>query len=663
MGVVYSAVHERLGRQVAIKVLLRGLSENADLASRFQMEAELVTRIGHPNIVAVYDFGRLEDGRLYYVMEMVKGESLRGRMQNHPLTDQEIMEVYGRLLSALRAAHDIGVVHRDLKPDNVMLELTTENMVADVKLLDFGIAKIRDEQPSAVPMSAMQGMLERKDSLATAAGAIMGTPAYMSPEQIKNSSTVDRRSDVYAVGIMLYEALAGQRPFSGASSAELLGAHLYQQAIPPSEMAKTQGITDRKVVWSKLNPVVLRAIAKEPAERYQDCAALLTDLEAAWGQSFARTRGAVRPGMGSTVSLSGIAPVVLPGRRRKTGVLIAGLLAAVALGGGGVYALRLRSAQKQAAVAQHIAQAQALFAKAQAGEPSERRMLMESIEAVGSRAHLPAVAKALGDDDPGVWRAALQAALLLAQPGDTVLAEPLQILAGQEVGPIAVDLAAARLRIGETEALAVLTAMLQSPIPTPEARLRAALALAQAGQLKPLALRQALEAALRAGTVRKTLRREALVRLAVLHDPEALSQLKEAAQSSAPAGEQQTEALQVLALAKQPQAEVNLRLAAEVARGSELLEQASVIAELGDRHAAALLSPLIKDSPPKVRQRALAALCRLAASGHFPGYTQTLLPLLNDSDPQVALIAAVALLGVGPFAPVPAAAAEGAPRQ
>ena len=117
MGVVYSAVHERLGRPVAIKVLRRELSENTDLSSRFQMEAELVTRIGHPNIVAVYDFGRLPSGCLYYVMEMIRGQSLRSRLDQRPLSPQEIVQVFGPLLSAVRAAHEIGVVHRDLKPD------------------------------------------------------------------------------------------------------------------------------------------------------------------------------------------------------------------------------------------------------------------------------------------------------------------------------------------------------------------------------------------------------------------------------------------------------------------------------------------------------------------------------------------------------------------
>ena len=113
MGVVYAAMHERLGRPVAIKILRRELSRNEEQSSRFQMEAELVTRIGHPNIVAVYDFGRLPDDSLYFVMEMIKGESLRDRLLKKPLSDQEIVKTFGPLLSALRAAHGIGVVHRD----------------------------------------------------------------------------------------------------------------------------------------------------------------------------------------------------------------------------------------------------------------------------------------------------------------------------------------------------------------------------------------------------------------------------------------------------------------------------------------------------------------------------------------------------------------------
>jgi HEAT repeat protein len=202
-------------------------------------------------------------------------------------------------------------------------------------------------------------------------------------------------------------------------------------------------------------------------------------------------------------------------------------------------------------------------------------------------------------------------------------------------------------------------AMLQSPIPTPEARLRAALAVAEAGKLPRAPLRQALEAALRSGTVLKALRRDALVKLAVLQDPEALSQLQAAAQSGAAGGEQQTEALLVLALAHQKNAAENLRMAAELASGSDLIELAVVLAQVGDKRAVGLLLPLLKDVQPKVRLRALGALCQLASAGLFPAYEKTLAPLLSDADPQIALTAAVALLGVGQ--PVPASTQTAAP--
>ena len=529
-----------------------------------------------------------------------------------------------------------------------MLLSSSESSAAGVKLLDFGIAKIRNEQPGVVQL---QGAADRKDELATAVGAIMGTPAYMAPEQIKNSSAVDKRADIYAIGIMLYEALAGQRPFSGGSTSELLGAHLYVQAEPPSETAKKKATAKRQVSWSKLDPVILRAIAKEPGDRYQDCASLQKDLEAALGQSFALARAGTLSGTAATTGPVGNAPAPLTPPRRQRGLLIGGLAALLGLTGGGVYLLRVRSVHKQQLAAQHNEQAQALLAKAQAGGPAERRMLMEAIAAVGSRTHLDLVAQGLGDDDPGVWRAALQAALILGRPGDAVLAEPLQLLVGQQVGAIAVDLAAARLRIGQGEGQSVLVAMIQSPIPTPELRLRAALALAQADKLAREPLRQALEAALRAGSLPKALRREALVKLAKQGDPQALSQLNAAAQTSDAGGEQQTEALLVLALAQQKHAAANLRLAAELARGTDLLEQATILAEIGDKHAAALLLPLLHKPEPKVRQRAIGALAQLANRGLFAAYPKTFLPLLNDSEPQVALTAAVALLGIGQPAP------------
>ena len=387
---------------------------------------------------AAVDFYRHDKG---WANRLIAGDSLRARLKRGTLSDQEIVEVFGPLLSAVRAAHEIGVVHRDLKPDNVMLVAGSSGTAASVKLLDFGIAKIRDEQPGVVQLHAA---LDTKDGLATAAGAIMGTPAYMAPEQIKNSSGVDKRADIYAIGIMLYEALAGRRPFEAESSAELMGAHMYMKADPPSKQVQKHQVPDRQLDWAKLDPVVMRALAKKPDERYQDCAALQADLEAAWGQSFSIARGTALTA-GSSVTIAALPAAVA--KPKSKGPLVAGLVAGLVLLGGGAAVVLSRGGSQGVAQAQQ-AEATALVGRAQTGSPVDRRALQEIIKAVGGRTHLPLVAKALTDEDPSVARAALQAVMALAHPGDESLSEPLQQLAGQAVGAMSVEVAAAQLRIG-----------------------------------------------------------------------------------------------------------------------------------------------------------------------------------------------------------------------
>ncbi len=321
------------------------------------------------------------------------------------------------------------------------------------------------------------------------------------------------------------------------------------------------------------------------------------------------------------------------------------MVAAVALAGGGA-SLALLKGGKQQAGQVRLEQAEALIKTAQTGAPGERRVLMETIKAVAGRAHLAVVAQGLGDDDPSVSRAALQAVLEVGRPGDAQLSEPLAALAGQAVGSASVDIAAAQLRIGESEAQSVLTSMLQSPIPTPEARLRAAVVLAQAGQLQAVALRQALTAALRARLTDTGLRRDALVRLAILRDAEALRQLEDATQQPAtgPTKEAHLEALQILTLAKQPGAAEKLEKMSLSVVPAERVVLAEVLAEVLDPKAVSVLLPLLSDSQPKVKQRALASIGRLAIRGLWPGYTDMLIPLLNDADSQVALTAAVTLV-------------------
>ena len=551
-----------------------------------------------------------------------------------------------------------------------MLLAGAEGSAGTVKLLDFGIAKIRVEKALGEPTitgfedtdldkqraldamkaaaggGAAQSNLSNSrsiGSLATSIGSVLGTPAYMAPEQVQNSSAVDKRADIYAIGIMLYEALAGRRPFEADSSAELMGAHMYMKAEPPSKTVQKHQVPDRQLDWAKLDPVVMRALAKKPEDRYQDCSGLQADLEVAWGQSFSIARGGALSA-GSSAAVPTVSPAVSASTSSRSKLILA-VVAAVALLGGGT-SLALWKGGKQQAGQVRLDRAEALINKAQTGAPGERRVLMETIKAVAGRAHLAVVAQGLGDDDPSVSRAALQAVLEVGRPGDAQLSEPLAALAGQAVGSASVDIAAAQLRIGESEAQSVLTSMLQSPIPTPEARLRAAVVLAEAGHLQAAALRQALTAALRARLTDTSLRRDALVRLAVLRDAEALRQLEDATQQPAtgPTKDAHLEALQVLTLAKQPGAAEKLQKMSLSVVPLERVGLAEVLADVLDPNAVSVLLPLLSDSQPKVKQRALASIGRLAIRGVWPGYTDTLIPLLNDADSQVALTAAVTLV-------------------
>ncbi len=216
MGVVYSATHPVIGKRAAIKVLKPELSQNHDAVDRFVLEARAVNQIGHPNIVDIFAFGALPDGRSYYVMDLLQGESLRARVKRGPLHLSEAATIIDETASALMAAHAKGIVHRDLKPDNVFV-VTVPGRWPEVKLLDWGLCKLA---PAA-------GGKAR-----TLAGSVLGTPVYMSPEQGRASGEVDHRTDIYALGVMSYELLAGTVPFKKGSSIDTLLAH-QDEPVPP----------------------------------------------------------------------------------------------------------------------------------------------------------------------------------------------------------------------------------------------------------------------------------------------------------------------------------------------------------------------------------------------------------------------------------------------
>jgi len=242
MGTVYLAEHPVIGSRVAIKFLHESMATSPELVARFYDEARAVNRIGHENIVGIFDLSMLPPNRYYIVMEYLDGEALSSLLRQGAVSLDEGLAILGQLCDALHCAHERGVVHRDLKPDNVFV--LRRRGAAFVKLLDFGIAKLRD-----APAGGQ-----------TAAGMIVGTPEYMAPEQCDNRA-VDARTDVYALGVMAYQMLAGVLPFSG-SIAQLLVAHLQETPRPPRSV--------NGLLPPALDEAILKALRKRPEDRFDD---------------------------------------------------------------------------------------------------------------------------------------------------------------------------------------------------------------------------------------------------------------------------------------------------------------------------------------------------------------------------------------------------------
>jgi serine/threonine protein kinase len=257
MGDVYRAVHRKLESPVAIKIIKRELLAHSAMVHRFQREARAASKLHHPNIVAVTDFGQADDGTLFMVMEYVTGSSLARLIADQaPMTEGRTVRIGAQILSALAVAHANDILHRDLKPDNVLIESRRDAPDA-VKVLDFGIVKLLDADAGA--------------STLTQAGLVCGTPGYMSPEQLRGDEGLDARSDLFSVGVVLYEMLTHKLPFDAQTPMELLHRHLTQPIAPPGQRRG-------RPVSAALEALVMRSLSTERDRRPESAHAMREEL-------------------------------------------------------------------------------------------------------------------------------------------------------------------------------------------------------------------------------------------------------------------------------------------------------------------------------------------------------------------------------------------------
>ncbi len=256
MGLVYKAKHTVLGKPLAIKVLRPDVSKDEEIITRFRQEAQSATSIGNEHIIDISDFGTLPDGSTYFVMEFLEGSDLTKAIEKvGAMEPGRTVKIAKQLCRALGGAHERGIVHRYIMPDNIYL-IKRGNVSDFVKVLDFGIAKVSHGGNTKL----------------TRAGQVFGTPHYMSPEQCAGTN-VDHRTDIYAIGVILYEMACGRVPFDADNLMGILTKHLYEEPIPPHELPPPVDVPP------PLEAIILKCLAKTPDHRYQNMGEMAADLE------------------------------------------------------------------------------------------------------------------------------------------------------------------------------------------------------------------------------------------------------------------------------------------------------------------------------------------------------------------------------------------------
>jgi len=282
MGIVYRSLQHSMEREVALKLLHPSFSDDELAVSRFLREAKQASKLNHPNVITLFDFGQSEKAELYLVMELLQGDTLAHLIEKTgPMPAQRAVPMISQLCDALHYAHEMGVVHRDLKPDNIYVIKGAGQTGEFVKVLDFGLAKIRGGDAGQT---------------LTKEGIVCGTPAYMSPEQAM-SRLVDRRSDIYSIGIMFYELLAGVPPFSGSSPLELLMAHVHDEPVPIREAKPSVEVPQ------SIDAVLMQALSKKPDNRPQTALELKESLQAALRHHERHPKSVILQPLDSTVGI------------------------------------------------------------------------------------------------------------------------------------------------------------------------------------------------------------------------------------------------------------------------------------------------------------------------------------------------------------------------